>query len=292
MSTLWAIFVYFQMIAIEQFSNNLAAAIGFLVGVTWIAYKLNWFGKIAEWYSNKIKDPYGIVVPALMTMLLPFIFTYFSKDKIPEILRIILPLATFALGQNFQFYKDVKQKEEAWKFYFEAELFNIVSSLNQCVSRLDDDANLMNQDDDANLMNQDISQYFPLPIQQIDEIESWDLIKAIAPSYLLDNGIIFMSQKIIKGIKEYNCLVEEREQCVQAFDNSPESCLSLLTIDTRILRSIDKLFGSLNFLSNKLGFQGITLQVNALRNDLDSLSKKFGSPVIIPPSLPNFTSTN
>ncbi len=50
--------------------NILPAIIGFIIGAFWMIYKLGWF----KWI--KINDKYGIIIPTLMTLTLPFIFTY------------------------------------------------------------------------------------------------------------------------------------------------------------------------------------------------------------------------
>jgi len=80
--TLLALFVYFKMVAIEEFKNNLAAATGFLAAVIYLGYKLKWCDQILEWYSNKIEDKYEIVIPSLLALLFPFIFIYFSTSEL------------------------------------------------------------------------------------------------------------------------------------------------------------------------------------------------------------------
>ncbi len=47
--------------------NILPVILGFILGLIWILFKLGWL----EW--NKINDKYGIIIPSLVTIALPFI---------------------------------------------------------------------------------------------------------------------------------------------------------------------------------------------------------------------------
>jgi hypothetical protein len=266
------------MVALEEFNNHLVAVIGFLTAVAWIAYKLDWFKRISEWYSSKIEDSYGIILPSLLALLFPFIFTYLSSNKIPEIVKIVLPIASFALGQSFQFNKDVTQKVETWKFYLEDELFNIAFDLRQGAYHVSFEANI--------LFNEDINHEVLIRsrefiINPINKIQSESLLKTISLRYLPDQAIIVILKRISRLIKDYNKLVEKREIFIQTYDDSSESRLSLISIDEKLFRTMVFFVGPLEDLSNRLDLKAITLEASSLRNNLYDISSTFGLSGII-----------
>jgi hypothetical protein len=268
------------MVAFEEFSNHLAAVVGFITPVAWIAYKLDLFKQISKWYSSKIEDTYGIVVPSLLALLFPFIFTYLTN--IPEIVKIVLPIATFVLGQNIQFNKDVTQKVETWKFYIEVELSHMAFDLRQSVSRLKIEADhLYNQDIPHGRLIQIIGDW---SINHLDEIQSESLLKSITPKYLPDKAINIRLKRITTLIKKYNRLLDERNNFIQTYDDSRESRLMLMSIDDKLFRAMVSFVASIGELSNIFDFKDITWEVNCLRNELYKLSKIFGLSGIIAPS--------
>jgi hypothetical protein len=72
----------------EQLDTNLPAILGLIIGGTWplynsllVADKKNIFKVAAEWFNNR-----RVVLPALATLILPFVFTYFFQE-IPKIIK-------------------------------------------------------------------------------------------------------------------------------------------------------------------------------------------------------------
>ncbi|MEM9510602.1 MAG: hypothetical protein AAGA16_23450, partial [Cyanobacteria bacterium P01_E01_bin.35] len=54
--------------------NFLPAILGFTIGLIWITHKLGLLKYV------KINDKCGIIIPCLVTIALPFIFTYISLN--------------------------------------------------------------------------------------------------------------------------------------------------------------------------------------------------------------------
>lgn len=91
-----------------------------IISSAWLGYNLGFFKN-----SLKINDEKGILIPSLFLLISPFLFTYLFSIKIyediAEIVRLILPVATFILGQFIT--KREKQKEANKK---EKELANML----------------------------------------------------------------------------------------------------------------------------------------------------------------------
>lgn len=68
----------------EEIKNNLLSITTFLVCVVWLCQRNGWIESIRYWYTEKTNDEHKIVVPALATLVLPFIA--------PKIFRLIHPL--------------------------------------------------------------------------------------------------------------------------------------------------------------------------------------------------------
>ncbi|MBD1926234.1 hypothetical protein H6F74_08215 [Trichocoleus sp. FACHB-90] len=91
-----------------------------ILSFVWLGYNLGIFKS-----SIKINDEKGVLIPSLFLLVSPFLFTYLFSikiyDHIPEIVRSILPVATFMLGQFIT--KREKRKEANKK---EKELANML----------------------------------------------------------------------------------------------------------------------------------------------------------------------
>ncbi|HLP88705.1 MAG TPA: hypothetical protein VK184_08970 [Nostocaceae cyanobacterium] len=66
----------------ENFTQNLPAFLGFAIGSSWlvykslqIAYKIDLIKIVNDWLNSR-----KIVLPTLLTVTLPFIFTYLTQE--------------------------------------------------------------------------------------------------------------------------------------------------------------------------------------------------------------------
>ena len=72
--------------------NFLPALLGFTIGLIWIAYKLGLFEHL------KISDKYAIIIPSLVTISLPFVFTYISLNF--SFIKELAQLGIFFYNRN------------------------------------------------------------------------------------------------------------------------------------------------------------------------------------------------
>jgi hypothetical protein len=73
---------------IDNITQNLPAFIGFIIAGTWliytslqVAYKINLIKIVNKWLDKK-----RVILPSLLTLTLPFIFTYLSQE-IPQLIE-------------------------------------------------------------------------------------------------------------------------------------------------------------------------------------------------------------
>jgi hypothetical protein len=264
------------MSVIKQFSESAPAALGFFIPLIWIAYKLGYFKGLLNWYVKK--DNNGIALPALLSLLFPFLFTSLFNllrgEEVSKPLTLFLSITTsviiFILNRFYQFDKDIKQKEEAFKFYLDLELFNIVIGLLEAAGIIEVDLIF--------LTDENFKQDFNLQlIKPLDEVKSLEVLNAVAPRHLstLYNETIFRLKGINKEIVEYNKLVDKRERYLQSYDNYQKFYIDLISIDSQLFRYIDELF--VNFikeLSSKLDLERAT-GVDLLKDQLPRIEERF-----------------
>lgn len=245
----------------DYISDLIAPTLGFLLPAAWIAYKLHWLEKISKYYNSKINDKYGIVIPAVLCLVLPFIFMYLSNFEIPEIIKIILPIATFALGQSFQFNRDVKQKEKAWLFYMEDELLEVLQGMKQHKDMLQVEINLITND-----RLEDLAQ---IELQPLKTLISWDSYKIIAPIYA-EEKIIYTIESLTRDIQIYNLFIEQRCNSIKKDKTLINISDSFYNCHSKIYSHIKKIAGKIYFLSKDLNLEGVNLSALRLNHEFES----------------------
>ncbi|MBD2099806.1 hypothetical protein [Leptolyngbya sp. FACHB-261] len=99
-----------------DYINNIpfSAVLGLTISGGWLIYRLGGF----EYLNSKINDEKGVFIASVFFLASPFLFTYLSSYQVSqqvEIFRLILPVATFALGQTMtkqEKQREVKRKEK------------------------------------------------------------------------------------------------------------------------------------------------------------------------------------
>jgi hypothetical protein len=114
----------------------LAIILGLLLSGTWLIYKLNRF----QWVQ-KINDPKGIVVPSFIFLLSPFLAVWImpalASGDIDEIIKPILPLITFILGQVItkrEKQREIKQQKIALATMI---IYNVETNIIESLSRIE-----------------------------------------------------------------------------------------------------------------------------------------------------------
>lgn len=62
-------------------------------------------------YSENIDDEKGVIFPSILLLILPFLLTYFSNGFI-DVIKSIIPVATFILGQRISERKEKRNRDE------------------------------------------------------------------------------------------------------------------------------------------------------------------------------------
>lgn len=131
-------------------SEILPALIGFVIPSIWLLIQLRWHIRIQRWYYTNINDPYGLAVPSLLIIVLPFILSYLVQNqKLISIaladvsgspLAIIFTSSLTAIGiyivnSKINQAKDRKELESIAKMTF-IYLNNEASEIQNCINTL------------------------------------------------------------------------------------------------------------------------------------------------------------
>lgn len=180
--------------------NLIAIILGLFFSGTWLIYKLNRF----QWLQ-KINDPKGIVAPSFIFLSSPFlimwIVTSLDGGGVDEIIKPILPLATFILGQVIarqEKREDTKQQKMALATMI---IYNVETNVIRLLSRIEGQlmASLQNSEDES-IANEIkiLFEKFELEVEKLCEKLSFqlDVIK-------ISGGINVLSyvEKVKKDIK-------------------------------------------------------------------------------------------
>ena len=195
--------IYLKLVVdmLEEIKNNIIAISVFLSGLFWIAYKLKLVNYGLQLYRNRINDRYGIVIPSILTLLLPFIFQAFSNQTIPDIFKFILPVLTFYLGQiTISYQKNRERDEQNKKIYLSIvhEIIENIKIIGKNNSLLDQEISIIEK-----------NQYLITPIYSLKN-ESLNLILKLSPETLIRNDLMIAISDVIYLTKETNELIESR----------------------------------------------------------------------------------
>ncbi len=91
---------------IEQVNDNLLSIATFLACVAWLCQQNGWIRAVTLWYTERTTDNHKIVVPALATLVLPFVVPAFTRLVQPfwhqttsYLIPSVTTLSTFVLAQ-------------------------------------------------------------------------------------------------------------------------------------------------------------------------------------------------
>lgn len=155
----------------------LAIVLGLSLSGIWLMYKLDQF----QWVP-KINDPKGIIIPSFVFLLSPFLAVWimpaFISGDVNEIIKPILPLVTFILGQTIT--KREKQKEENQQkiSLVKMMIYNLETNAIELLFKIDRQLMRSLQNDEENVISDEIKHLhkeLKLEIEKLHERLSFQL---------------------------------------------------------------------------------------------------------------------